>query len=46
MGRQARTERSTSRQIVDVINERFGLQLGIADQLLFDQFEETLGRRR
>ena len=28
-------------QIVDVINERFGLELGEADQLLFDQFEET-----
>ena len=28
-------------QIVDVINERFGLELGDADQLLFDQFEES-----
>ncbi len=28
-------------QIVDVINERFGLDLGEADQLLFDQFEES-----
>ncbi|MBA3348194.1 MAG: type I restriction endonuclease subunit R, partial [Actinobacteria bacterium] len=28
-------------QIVDVINERFGLELGEADQLLFDQFEEA-----
>ena len=28
-------------QIVDVINERFGLELGNADQLLFDQFEES-----
>jgi type I restriction-modification system DNA methylase subunit len=26
---------------VDVMNERFGLKLGDADQLLFDQFEET-----
>jgi type I restriction enzyme R subunit len=28
-------------RIVDVINERYGLELGDADQLLFDQFEET-----
>ena len=28
-------------QIVDVMNERFGLELGEADQLLFDQFEES-----
>ncbi len=28
-------------RIVDVMNERFGLELGDADQLLFDQFEET-----
>ena len=28
-------------RIVEVINERFGLELGDADQLLFDQFEET-----
>ncbi len=28
-------------RIVDVVNERFGLELGDADQLLFDQFEET-----
>jgi type I restriction enzyme, R subunit len=28
-------------RIVDVINERFGLELGDADQLLFDQFEES-----
>ncbi len=28
-------------RIVEVINERFGLELGEADQLLFDQFEET-----
>jgi len=28
-------------QIVDILNERFGLNLGEADQLLFDQFEET-----
>jgi len=28
-------------QIVDTLNERFGLNLDEADQLLFDQFEET-----
>jgi type I restriction enzyme R subunit len=28
-------------KIVEVLNERFGLDLGEADQLLFDQFEET-----
>jgi type I restriction enzyme R subunit len=28
-------------RIVDVMNERFGLELGDADQLLFDQFEES-----
>lgn len=28
-------------RIVDTLNERFGLQLGEADQLLFDQFEEA-----
>jgi len=28
-------------RIVDVVNERFGLELGDADQLLFDQFEES-----
>ena len=28
-------------RIVEVINERFGLDLGDTDQLLFDQFEET-----
>lgn len=28
-------------RIVDVINERFGTDWGDADQLLFDQFEET-----
>ena len=39
--------RSTSReaehlsQIIEVINERFGLDLDDADQLLFDQFEES-----
>jgi type I restriction enzyme, R subunit len=28
-------------RIVEVMNERFGLELGDADQLLFDQFEES-----
>jgi type I restriction enzyme R subunit len=28
-------------RIVEVINERYGLDLGEADQLLFDQFEES-----
>jgi type I restriction enzyme R subunit len=28
-------------RIVDVVNERFGLELGETDQLLFDQFEES-----
>src|SRR6266536_5898854 len=28
-------------RIVDVMNERFGLELGDVDQLLFDQFEES-----
>jgi type I restriction enzyme, R subunit len=28
-------------RIVDVMNERFGLELSDADQLLFDQFEES-----
>lgn len=28
-------------QIINVLNERYGLDLGDADQLLFDQFEET-----
>jgi len=27
-------------QIIEVLNERFGLELGEADQLFFDQFEE------
>jgi len=27
--------------IIDMLNDRYGLELGDADQLLFDQFEET-----
>ena len=33
-------EREHLSRIVEVINERFGLELGDADQLLFDQFEQ------
>ena len=37
-----RTRRpSTSRTIIGVLNERFGMALGTADQLFFDQMEET-----
>ena len=32
--------------IVELLNERFGTDLTDVDKLLFDQFEETLGRRR
>ena len=28
-------------QIIEILNERFGLNLDDADQLLFDQFEEV-----
>jgi type I restriction enzyme, R subunit len=40
-GPQHEEEREHLSRIVDVFNERFGLELGEADQLLFDQFEET-----
>jgi type I restriction enzyme, R subunit len=42
-GRGPQHEDETERlsRIVDVMNERFGLELGEADQLLFDQFEES-----
>ena len=40
-GTQHEPEPEQLSQIVDVINERFGLELGDTDQLLFDQFEET-----
>ena len=36
-----RAEQARLSQIVDVINERFGLDLDDTDQLLFDQFEES-----
>ncbi|MGD9795936.1 MAG: hypothetical protein AB7V43_20920, partial [Acidimicrobiia bacterium] len=38
-GKAKEPDVETLSQIVEVLNERFGLQLGEADQLLFDQFE-------
>src|SRR5207248_1010236 len=40
-GPQADPETERLSKIVDVLNERFGLQLTIADQLFFDQMEAT-----
>ena len=40
-GKEHDPEQARLSRIVEVINERFGLELGEADQLLFDQFEET-----
>ncbi len=40
-GKQHEPETEKLSQIIEIINERFGLSLGEADQLLFDQFEET-----
>lgn len=40
-GPQAEPEPEALSHIVEIINERFGLHLGPADKLLFDQFEET-----
>ncbi|MDQ6947686.1 MAG: type I restriction endonuclease subunit R, partial [Actinomycetota bacterium] len=40
-GRQNELPLEPLSQIIDTLNERFGLNLGEADQLLFDQFEET-----
>jgi len=40
-GRQYEAERAPLSKIVEVLNEHFGLELGDADQLLFDQFEES-----
>ena len=40
-GPQNEPEMEHLSQIVDVLNERFGLNLNEQDQLLFDQFEET-----
>ncbi len=40
-GKQNEPELEHLSQIVDELNERFGLNLNERDQLLFDQFEET-----
>jgi type I restriction enzyme R subunit len=40
-GKEHEPEKEHLSRIVDVMNERFGLELGEADQLLFDQFEES-----
>jgi type I restriction enzyme R subunit len=40
-GKEHEPETEQLSRIVDVMNERFGLELGDADQLLFDQFEES-----
>jgi type I restriction enzyme R subunit len=40
-GKQNEPELEPLSQIVDELNERFGLNLNEQDQLLFDQFEQT-----
>jgi type I restriction enzyme R subunit len=40
-GKRYEADREPLSKIVEVLNERFGLELGEADQLLFDQFEES-----
>jgi len=40
-GKQHEPEMERLSKIVEVLNERFGLELGEVDQLLFDQFEES-----
>jgi len=40
-GKRYDAERESLSKIVEVLNDRFGLELGEADQLLFDQFEES-----
>ncbi len=40
-GRQGEPEVEHLSQIVEELNERFGLNLNVRDQLLFDQFEDT-----
>jgi type I restriction enzyme R subunit len=40
-GKEHELEPEHLSHIVEVINERYGLELGDADQLLFDQFEES-----
>ena len=41
LGKQHASEREHLSKIIEVLNDRFGLNLGDADQILFDQFEET-----
>jgi len=40
-GRQAEEEKDKLSAIIHVLNERFGMALGTADQLFFDQMEQT-----
>jgi Type I site-specific restriction-modification system, R (restriction) subunit and related helicases len=40
-GKQADEETEHLSAIIEVLNERFGMALGTADQLFFDQMEET-----
>jgi type I restriction enzyme R subunit len=40
-GKEADEEREHLSAIIEVLNERFGLKLGTADQLFFDQLEAT-----
>ena len=40
-GKQADEEKEHLSRIVEVLNDRFGLELGTADQLFFDQLEAT-----
>src|SRR5262249_2084484 len=40
-GPQHKPEAEHLSQIIEIINERFGLKLTDADQILFDQFERT-----
>ena len=40
-GKEAEEEKEHLSAIIEVLNERFGLKLGTADQLFFDQLEAT-----
>jgi hypothetical protein len=40
-GPQHEPEAEHLSRIIEIVNERFGLKLTQADQLLFDQFEES-----
>ena len=40
-GKQYELEMEPLSKIVDVLNDHFGMELGDADQLLFNQFEES-----